>query len=156
MPYVSEMKVVLKKVFVKHAYVNLQIFDDRAAVKLAREFIGNASQERVLQLLIQPNNRLKSIVELGIGGVDYCNLDFREIFKHALLANCPHFVICHNHPSGDASPSDRDLETTKMLLAAARTMKICVLDHIIITEKSHASLATLYPEIFAEPGEIFQ
>lgn len=56
----------------------------------------------------------------------------REIFKKALLANAAAIILVHNHPSGDVTPSEEDITATKVLVHAGETMKIPVLDHLVI------------------------
>ena len=58
----------------------------------------------------------------------------REIFSQALKQNAAFVVFCHNHPSGDPSPSQVDLTLNKRLVEAGKIMGIEVLDHIIITK----------------------
>ncbi len=56
----------------------------------------------------------------------------REIFKRALLNNSGSIVFIHNHPSGDSTPSNADLTTTKRLVECGELLGVPVLDHIII------------------------
>ncbi len=58
----------------------------------------------------------------------------REIFAEALNQNAASVILVHNHPSGDAEPSEADLEITKRIIEAGKIMGIDVLDHIIITK----------------------
>ena len=56
----------------------------------------------------------------------------REIFKNAVRLNASFIIISHNHPTGDASPSNADIMTTKTLENAGEMLNILILDHIII------------------------
>ncbi|ELJ9198091.1 hypothetical protein RT979_000945, partial [Staphylococcus pseudintermedius] len=49
-------------------------------------------------------------------------------------------IVIHNHPSGDATPSEADIETTKRLVACGEAMGIELLDHIVIGEESYVSI----------------
>jgi DNA repair protein RadC len=49
-------------------------------------------------------------------------------------------VLTHNHPSGDASPSEADIKVTRDLIRAGQLLKIEVLDHVIIGNPRHSSL----------------
>jgi len=55
-----------------------------------------------------------------------------EIFKYAIKINAPAVVVMHNHPSGDSSPSIRDIEYTENLKVMADATNITLLDHIIV------------------------
>jgi DNA repair protein RadC len=59
----------------------------------------------------------------------------REIFRAAVLASATAIVCVHNHPSGDPAPSSADLQVTRQIRDAARTMDIELLDHVIIGTK---------------------
>lgn len=75
----------------------------------------------------------------------------REVFRPAIIANCPGIIAVHNHPSGDPSPSSADIRVTRALREAARAVQIDLLDHVIIGEKD-ADPNNLGFYSFAEAG----
>ncbi len=66
-----------------------------------------------------------------------------EIFRPAVIRNCPALLLSHNHPSGDPTPSPEDIQTTRQLVAAGRVMDIELVDHIIIGQQRFVSLKEL-------------
>ena len=64
----------------------------------------------------------------------------REIFKRAVLQNAASIIICHNHPSGDPTPSQEDINTTKRIYDAGKILGIELLDHVIIGDNKYTSL----------------
>jgi DNA repair protein RadC len=64
----------------------------------------------------------------------------REIFKPAVDCLAASVILAHNHPSGDANPSEEDLEITERLQEAGRIMGIEVIDHLIVTDKDFKSI----------------
>lgn len=62
-----------------------------------------------------------------------------EVFVHAIVARAWAIVLCHNHPSGDPTPSPDDEEVTKQLVEAGRVLDVPVLDHIVIGRDRYAS-----------------
>ncbi|MFC1816586.1 JAB domain-containing protein [Thermodesulfobacteriota bacterium] len=64
----------------------------------------------------------------------------REVFKSALLANAVSIILCHNHPSGDLTPSKEDVQTTKLFIEAGELLGIKVFDHIIVSDKGYETL----------------
>jgi len=62
-----------------------------------------------------------------------------EIFRPAIIRNCPGLILCHNHPSGDPT-SDDDIVSTKQLVEAGRILDIELVDHIIIGHQRFVSL----------------
>jgi len=65
----------------------------------------------------------------------------RETFEAAIKRHAAQIIICHNHPSGELTPSEDDLKITKDLVAAGNILGIKVIDHLIITKDSFYSLA---------------
>jgi len=76
---------------------------------------------------------------------DECTVDFplREIIKDAALHGSAGIVLAHNHPSGDARPSDRDRRATRRLAAAAEALDCTILDHLIFGGADCSSLRQL-------------
>ena len=69
------------------------------------------------------------------GTADKTFLHPREIFKHAVRLGAVSVIVAHNHPSGDATPSDDDIAETKQLIEAGRMMGIPLDDHVVIGKK---------------------
>ncbi|WCR53332.1 MAG: hypothetical protein PG981_000354 [Wolbachia endosymbiont of Ctenocephalides orientis wCori] len=63
----------------------------------------------------------------------------REVMKRALLVGAIGMIIAHNHPGGNAKPSQYDESLTKTLALACSSMEIELADHIIVTEKNYFS-----------------
>jgi DNA repair protein RadC len=77
------------------------------------------------------------------GTVNHTPVYPREVVKRALELGASSIILVHNHPSGDPTPSQDDIEMTKEVAAAAGKLNIAVHDHIIIGRKGHASLRSL-------------
>jgi DNA repair protein RadC len=67
----------------------------------------------------------------------------REVFRVAIVAAASALVVMHNHPSGDATPSEADVKMTRDLIRAGQLLKIEVLDHVIVGHDRHMSLREL-------------
>ena len=90
-------------------------------------------------LLLNQHYRLIKKVRISHGGITETAVDIRIIMKEAVLANCTILAICHNHPSGNLSPSRHDNELTKDIKRACELMRIHFLDHVIITDGHYYS-----------------
>lgn len=77
------------------------------------------------------------------GTVDHTPVYPREVVKRALELGASAFILVHNHPSGDPTPSRADIDMTKQIVEAARALKISVHDHLIIGKGAHASFKSL-------------
>jgi len=65
----------------------------------------------------------------------------REVFRGAILAGAVAIILCHNHPSGDVTPSADDRLVTEQLVGAGRLLDIPVHDHVIIGDGRYVSFA---------------
>lgn len=73
------------------------------------------------------------------GTINLSLIDPKTIFKTILLSNASGFIIVHNHPSGDPTPSKQDYEITNILKKASNLLDIKFLDHIIIGNNNYMS-----------------
>ncbi len=106
-----------------------------------RPTLGTADHEEAHVLLM--NNRLRLIksVRLSSGGLTETAVDVRVIIREALLHNATALTLIHNHPSGNARPSRDDDQITAKLKCACETMRIYMVDHVIVTDSQYYSYA---------------
>ncbi len=90
-------------------------------------------------LLLNQHYRLIKRVRISHGGITETSVDIRIIIREAVLANCTVLAACHNHPSGNISPSKPDDELTRSLKKACELMRIHFLDHVIVTDGQYYS-----------------
>lgn len=77
------------------------------------------------------------------GTVNHTPVYPREVNKRALILNASALIVVHNHPSGDPKPSRDDIEMTRELKAAAKSLEIELHDHVVIGHGTHASFRSL-------------
>ena len=77
------------------------------------------------------------------GTVDHTPVYPREIIKRALELSASAIILVHNHPSGDPTPSQTDIDMTRQIVEAAAKLNITVHDHIIIGRAGHTSFRAL-------------
>ena len=90
-------------------------------------------------LLMNQHYRLIKKLRISHGGITETAVDIRIIIKEAVLANATILAVCHNHPSGNLSPSSQDDHLTKDIKRACELMRIHFLDHVIITDGQYYS-----------------
>ncbi len=88
--------------------------------------------EVVRVILVNTKLQLISVEEIFRGSVNESLAHPREILQPVIRTSAYGFVLVHNHPSGDPTPSDADLRLTRRLNEAAEIMQIRFLDHVII------------------------
>lgn len=107
--------------------------------ELMRDKFKDEKQEHFVTLLL--NNRNYFIKEelITTGVLDSSIVDTREIFKPAIKNSAARIILVHNHPSGNPSPSEEDIQVTKKIIEAGEMLGIRVLDHVIIGKDSYWS-----------------
>lgn len=90
-------------------------------------------------LLMNQNYRLIKQVCISHGGITETAVDIRIIMREAILANTTILAVCHNHPSGNLTPSRADDTLTKSIKQACDLMRIHFMDHVIITDGQYYS-----------------
>ncbi len=95
--------------------------------------------EEFWALLMNQHYRLIKKVRISRGGITETPVDIRIIIKEAVLANCTILAVCHNHPSGNLSPSHADKDLTRRIKRACELMDIHFLDHVIVTDGQYFS-----------------
>ena len=113
------------------------------AAAIFRAALGeNAEKEKFWALPLDPKRRpLSEPQTIAIGTLNGVNVHPRDVFSIAVRWNAHSVVVAHNHPSGSSLPSKRDVDLTWGLYGAGKMMGIPLVDHIIITNKSHYSFA---------------
>ena len=93
-------------------------------------------------VLVMLDNRMALLREetVSTGTVNCTLLSPREIFIRAMRWNAVNIMLVHNHPSGDPSPSDLDLEVTGRICRAGQLLGIRLMDHLIIGDRNWTSL----------------
>ena len=103
----------------------------------------NPECECLVVIILNTRRRIKGHYLVSIGTMDTILCHPREIFRLAVMASAAAIVVAHNHPSGEATPSEADIKITRDLIRAGQLLKIEVLDHIIVGHSTHTSLRTL-------------
>ena len=100
-------------------------------------------KEQFHVLFLDKKNRLIADEVLGEGTVDRAPVYPREIMKRALTLEATAVILAHNHPSGDPTPSQSDINMTNDIIEAMKPIGITVHDHLIIGRDNIASFRTL-------------
>jgi DNA repair protein RadC len=94
-------------------------------------------------LMLNTRRRVKGHQLVTIGTMDTLLVHPREVFRGAVIAGASAIVMMHNHPSGEATPSEADIKVTRDLIRAGQLIKIEVIDHVILGNPNHSSLREL-------------
>lgn len=122
-------------------YNNQKITSAKDIVKYINDIeqLDKDAEESVILICLNAKNNIVAYSQVAKGGTDYCNLDFKTIFKTVLLSNATKFILCHNHPSGTAQASRKDINVTNMIKEMSMIMGVQFLDHIIVANDDFIS-----------------
>lgn len=118
----------------------MQVRSPEDAANMVMAEMGLLEQEHMKVLALDTKNNVIAIDTIYIGSVNTVSVRIGEIFRNAVRKNATSIIICHNHPSGDPTPSPEDVRVTEHIVAAGKLLDIGVLDHLVIGHNRYVSL----------------
>jgi DNA repair protein RadC len=109
-------------------------------IDYCRTTMAFADKEQFRILFLDKRNQLIADEVQQIGTIDHTPVYPREVVKRALELSATAIIMVHNHPSGDPTPSQADIQMTKAVIDVSKPLGIAVHDHIIVGKNGHASL----------------
>lgn len=92
-------------------------------------------------LLLNRSMKVLERVKISGGGLTETSVDIRCVLREALIKRATSIALCHNHPSGNTTPSSGDIRLTERLKKSAEVMNIALIDHVVLTDGSYYSFA---------------
>lgn len=115
----------------------------RDAEAFLRSVLHGAPQENFVIVGLDSRQRVRMVRTVGVGTLSRVEVHPREVFRPLLRAGMHSCLIAHNHPSGDATPSEADVLLTERMVNVGVFLGIPVVDHIVISDRDFVSLAEL-------------
>jgi DNA repair protein RadC len=112
-------------------------------IDYCRTSMAFADKEQFRILFLDKRNQLISDEVQQTGTVDHTPVYPREVIKRALELSATAILLVHNHPSGDPTPSQADIQMTRAIIDIAAPLGISVHDHLIVGKNGHASMKGL-------------
>ena len=109
-------------------------------VEYLMEDMRHLTQEQLRLILLDTKCRLIHEQIISIGTVNSTVMSPREICRQALTFDSTGFILVHNHPTGDPTPSREDIMATRRIAGAAELIGISLIDHIIIGDNTYISM----------------
>lgn len=110
------------------------------AAALVTEDLRHREQECLAAIFLDARHQVICFRVLTVGTLTGSPAHPREVFREALAQRCASLIICHNHPSGDPTPSKDDVALTARLVQVGELMGVPLLDHIVIGGGRYVSL----------------
>jgi len=118
-----------------------KISSSKDAYQVIKADLLDIPHEEFWVLILNRANRVIKKHQISQGGVVGTVADPKIIYKSALDSLASGIILAHNHPSGNLTPSQADIDLTKKLREAGKMLEIQVLDHIIVAGQKYFSFA---------------
>ena len=112
----------------------------RALFEYLSHEMRHFTQEHFVVLFLDSKNQVLGWKTIFVGSLNKALVHPREVFKEAVKRSSAALICCHNHPSGDPTPSAQDIQLTHRLEEAGEVLGIPLLDHVILGEDRFLSL----------------
>lgn len=116
-----------------------EILSTKDIWNMCNDFYGS-SKEHFVAFYLDTQSRMIERRIISVGTLDASIVHPRDVFEPALSLHAASVIVCHNHPSGDTTPSATDIQLTRRLLDAATLLGILLEDHVIVSKKGSSSL----------------
>ncbi|MGI6626798.1 MAG: RadC family protein [Bacillota bacterium] len=108
--------------------------------RLLKGDMEDLDREHFCIIMLNVRNQIIAREVISVGSLDTSIAHPREIFKNCIKKSAATVILAHNHPSGDAAPSDDDIKMTKRIMEAGKIVGIHVLDHVIVGRGQYFSM----------------
>ena len=129
---VAAMELSKRLISDRRASIRPRIQDAAQVADIMTEEMMGEKREFLMTLNLDSKMRLESKSVISIGSLDSAPVHPREVFGPAIRRGAAAVIVAHNHPSGDPSPSSKDIEATARLIEASEILGIKLVDHIIV------------------------
>lgn len=138
---VEEIKEIVKLKQEVKTWKRMQIYSSQDLGNIISEKIGSDTQESFVLIGLNTKLQVNMLSIVFVGGVNSVHVEMPAIFQRLLMSNSSQFIIAHNHPSGNLTPSEGDIHLTRRIKRAGNLMGIKLLDHIIVNDETYTSFA---------------
>lgn len=117
-----------------------RITQPKDVADLVMEEARHLQVEVLKVMMLNVKNEVISIKDVSVGSLNSSIVHPREVFFEAIRCKSASIIICHNHPSGDPSPSGEDMNVTRRIKECGTLLGIDLLDHVVIGDGTYVSL----------------
>lgn len=137
---VAAMELSRRLISDRQFAVKERIRDSRQIAEMLSEEMMGEKRELFMAVNLNSKLQVESKSVISIGNLDSAPVHPREVFGPAVRRGAAAVVVAHNHPSGDPTPSSKDIEVTRRLMKASEVLGIRLLDHVIIGDGCYISM----------------
>lgn len=139
--YIREVQVKFRKKRVSaDSPVDRPILDPEDLVEIFQDMQDEAS-EKLIGVSLDAKSVVLAFEIIAIGAVNVVGAKMMEILRTPIIVKASSFILIHNHPSGDSTPSDEDRSITEEIHDLGKRLGLPLVDHIIIGDGNYFSFA---------------
>jgi DNA repair protein RadC len=128
-----------KRIRTRNIHNKIRIDSPSKIVNLMMDELRYLNQEHFKILLLDTKNQIIKIENISVGTLNASIVHPRDVFNAAIKRHANSIILVHNHPSGDPTPSNEDINVTNRLVEVGEIVGIKVLDHIIMGDNRYIS-----------------
>ena len=128
-------------------YKEKQILCPQDIAEILTEKMRFEKQEILKVAMLNNKNKLIKIKDIATGGTNFVTAIIKLILNEAVKIEAEKIILIHNHPTGDPTPSNQDIEFTKNVEQASKILGIQLLDHIVIGDKNYVSIFSVMEKL---------
>lgn len=134
---VSELAI---RMFKTSNYKKIVIKQPHDLAKILMSELKFERNEKVKLVILNNKNEILKIQEIAAGGSNFANVSMKDIMSEPIKMKAPKIILVHNHPSGDSTPSKKDVTFTEHLYEVANLLGIELMDHLVIGNMNYTSI----------------
>ena len=123
------------------AYAGKRLACSDDVIEVSKALLGDMPREVFLAWFLDGRHKILGYQAVHEGTGDVSLVDPGDVLTQVLLSGARAWIAVHNHPSGDPTPSPEDIALTGALVRASKLVRRTLLDHIIVSDIGHTSLA---------------
>lgn len=120
--------------------INTKVIKPSDVASIFMQELKHEKREKLKLILLNSKNEVVKNIELKTGSINQISVAPAEILKEVIKEELNKFIIIHNHPSGDPTPSKADLDFTKKVEECSKLFRLNFLDHIVIGQDKFISI----------------
>ena len=113
------------------------------AIRIFEKEMMHLTKEELHMLYLDTKHRVIRHESVSSGGLSSIGIYPKDLLRGAIKVNCSGFILAHNHPSGDPTPSQSDIDSTRRIAKAADLLGLDLIDHVVIGKGKSVSLREL-------------
>ena len=126
-----------------NAFLQKQLTSPEDVYHLIGADFKQEKREIIKTILLDSHNRVIQIIQNAVGQLNTASIEMKDVYREPIKCGAHGIVLVHNHPSGDAEPSEDDIKCTQKVKEAGILFGIRLIDHVIIGDSDFSSLKRL-------------